>query len=454
MNYAIVLAAGESTRMQTKKNKVMHEILNKPIIGHLVDTLRKVEVDELVVVTGYQNKEIENYLGDKVEYAFQEDRQGTANAVAQVSQLKGKEGSTLLVLGDCAQIQPESIKNIFEAHKGHDLTLVSAKVSNPGTYRRIVRDNQGNVDHIADYRNLSEAEQNITEISLGVYCFSNELLFKYLPEIQDDHSTEELNIIKLVQIMKEKNHKVQVLKTLDSQEFLGVNDRYQLIRASQWLQEKVNKKHIANGVTIIDPTSTYIGVDVEIDKDVTVYPNNHIYGTTKIGENTKILPNSWLDNAIIGHDSTIEGSKITDSEFGSFNTVGPNAHIREHSHIGDHNRIGNYVEFKSVTMGDHCASAHLVYLGNTNVGNNVNIGCGVVTVNYDGKHKYGTFIGDNAFVGSNANLIAPIKIGKDTVIAAGSTVTEDVNDGDMAIARNRQENKSGYGIKFKNKEDK
>ena len=254
--------------------------------------------------------------------------------------------------------------------------------------------------------------------------------------------------------MKDKNHKVQVLKAVDSQEYLGVNDRYQLIRASQWLQEKTNKKHIGNGVTIIDPSSTYIGVDVEIDRDVTIYPNNHIYGNTKIGENTKILPNSWLDNAIVGRDSVIEGSKITNSEFGSFGIMGPNAHIREHSRIGDHNRVGNYVEFKSVTMGDHCASAHLVYLGNTTVGNNVNIGCGVVTVNYDGKHKYETIIGDNAFVGSNANLVAPIKIGKDTVIAAGSTVTEDVNDGDMAIARNRQENKSGYGIKFKNKEDK
>ena len=225
MKYAIVLAAGAGTRMKSSKNKVMHEILNKPIIGHLVDNLEKVQLDELIVVTGYQNEAIENYLGDRVSYAYQSEQLGTADAVSKVDLLRGKEGSTLLLLGDCALLRPETIRKIYESHEGHDLTLVSATSLNPGTSRRIVRDNQGEINRIVDYRNLSEAEQNITEISLGVYCFSNELLYKYLNEIEDDEATEELNIIKLVQIMKENNHKVQVLKTYDTLEFLGVNDR-------------------------------------------------------------------------------------------------------------------------------------------------------------------------------------------------------------------------------------
>lgn len=454
MKYAIVLAAGRGTRMKSSKNKVMHKILNKPIIGHVVDNLNRVDLDELVVVTGYQNEEVETYLGDRASYAYQAVQLGTGDAVSKVDLLKDKKGSTLLLLGDCALLSPNTINKIFEKHEGYDLTLVSASTPNPGLSRRIVRDNQGDIDRIVDYRNLSESEQYITEISLGVYCFSNELLFKYLPEIEDDETTEELNVIKLVQIMKQNNHKIQALKTYDKQEFLGVNDRLQLNESAKWLQHKLNLKHMENGVTIMDPVSTYIGPDVVIEPDVTIYPNNHIYGRSTIASGTTILPNNWLDDVVIGSDTTIESSKITNSSVGNNATVGPNAHIRMDSKIGNNTRVGNFVEFKQTTLGEDSSSAHLVYLGNTNVGKNVNIGCGVVTVNYDGKNKFGTVIEDGAFVGSNSNLIAPIHIGKDAVVAAGSTLTDDVLDGDLAIARPRQMTKVGYGKKFKNKEEK
>lgn len=454
MNYAIVLAAGSGTRMKSKKNKVMLEILNKPIIGHVIDNLEKLHLDELVVVTGYGNDEVEAYLGDRVSYAYQSEQLGTGDAVSRVTQLRGKEGSTLLLLGDCVQLGADTIKRIYEAHEGHDLTLVSATTPNPGTTKRIVRDNQGEIDRIVDYRNLSESEQKITEVSLGVYCFSNELLFKYLPEIADDGVSDELNIIDLVQILKHNNHKIQVLKTHDKTQFLGVNDRIQLNRATQWLQKRINLRHMEKGVSIIDPMNTFIGTDVVICQDVTIYPNNHLYGSTHIGEGSTILPNCWLDNAHIGENTVIDSSRITDSHIGDFVTVGPSAHIRMHSEVGNHTRIGNFVEFKQTIFGDHSASAHLVYLGNTNVGKNVNIGCGVITVNYDGQHKHVTEIDDGAFIGSNSNLIAPVCIGKDAVVAAGSTVTKDVFEGDMVIARSRQEVKVGYGLKFKNKEDK
>lgn len=454
MKYAIVLAAGKGTRMKSNRNKVMHEILHKPMIGHLVDHLEAVNTDKIVVVTGHQNEQVESYLGDRVEYAFQSEQIGTGDAVLQAQQLHGKEGSTLLVFGDCALIQPETLNHIYEQHEGHDLTVISAQLQNPGTYRRIVRDNQGHIDRIIDYRNLTESEVSITEISLGIYCVNNELLFKYLPEIRDEEVTEEINLIRLVEILKKNGHSIQSLRVSDHQEFLGVNDRMQLNVSNKWLQSRVNAKHLANGVTIMDPQSTYIGTDVKIAEDVTIYPNNYIYGNTTIGTGTTLLPNCWLEDAIVGENSTIDASRIINSEVKDFVTLGPSSHLRMNTVVGSHARVGNYVEFKNTQFGEHSNCAHLTYIGDAIIGNKVNIGCGVVTVNYDGKKKYKTEVRDGAFVGSNANLIAPITIGENAVVAAGSTVNGDVADGEMAIARPRQENKPGYGAKYKNKEGK
>lgn len=456
MKYAILLAAGESTRMKTNKNKVMHQILHKPMIGHLVDNLAKVGFDETVVVTGYKNEEVEQYLEGKVSFAFQEERKGTADAVSKVTQLQNKKGSTLLVLGDCALIQPETIESMFKAHEGHALTLVSSVVKEPGNLRRIIRDNQGAIERVAPASSLNEDQKSIDEIALGAYVVDNELLFKYIQHIIDDAETnnEEFNISKMVKVFRENGHAIKNVKVNDYVEFTGANDRHQLLESEKWLQDRINTKHMDNGVTLLSPKDIYIGPDVSIEQDVIIYPNNHIYGQSTIQSETKILPNNWLNNAIIGKKVELDSSKIVDSEVGCETTVGPNAHLRADSKVGKGCRIGNFVEFKTVTLGDSTSCAHLVYLGNTNVGKNVNIGCGVVTANYDGLNKNTTNIGDNSFIGSNANLIAPINIGSNVLVAAGSTITDDVPDGDMAIARNRTEVKVGYGNKFINKEVK
>ncbi len=456
MKYAIVLAAGESTRMKTNKNKVMHQILHKPMIGHLVDNLKKVGFDETVVVTGYKNEAVENYLGDLVDYAFQKERTGTADAVSQVSQLRDKQGSTLVVLGDCALIQPETMRMMFEKHEGYDLTLVSSVVKGPSQAHRIIRDNQGALDRVASAASLSEDQLSIDEIALGAYVVNNELLFKYIQQIIDDSETnnEELNISKMVQVFKENNHALQTIRVKDYHEFTGANDRHQLLQSEKWLQDRINAKHMDNGVTLLSPKDIYIGPDVTIEQDVIIYPNNHIYGKSSIASDTTLLPNNWLNRAQIGSNTSLDSSKIVDSSVGNHSTVGPQAHLRADTHVKNHCRIGNFVEFKTVTLEDGTNCAHLVYLGNTKVGKDVNIGCGVVTANYDGVNKNMTTIGDNSFIGSNANLIAPINIGKNVLVAAGSTITEDVPDGDMAIARNRTEIKVGYGNKFINKEVK
>lgn len=447
MKYAIVLAAGKGTRMRSNQNKVMLKILNKPIIGHVVDHLEAVDISKTVVVTGYQEEEIKSYLGDRVDYATQDAQIGTSNAVASAKQLIGKKGSTLVLSGDLALLSNMTLEKIIDAHNGNDLTIVSSSVSDPGHYSRIIRDNQGNVEKVVQASSATTLEATSREINLGVYVFDNELLFKYLPEIEND-TDEELNISDLVSIMKQYGHKIQAYKLDNDWQLRGVNDRVQLAEANQYLRNEINYNHLGNGVTILDSDSTYIGPDVTIGEDTIIYPNVHIYGNTVIGKGVTLMPNTWIEDSIIGDDSTIDSSRITDSSVGSNTNVGPFAHIRHVSKIGDYVRVGNFVEFKNTTVGNHTSSAHLSYLGDSDIGDYVNIGCGVVTVNYDGRDKHRTVIGNNSFVGSHVALIAPLNIGEETVLAAGSTIVEDVESGDLVIARSRQEVKKKYGIKY------
>lgn len=453
MKYAIVLAAGQGTRMMSSENKVMQPLLHKPMIGHVVDHLEAVNVEKTVVVTGYQREGVQEYLKDRVEYAYQDEQLGTGSAVSVVSQLKDKQGSTLILLGDCALVQPEALNHIFTNHEGFDLTIVSATMQNPKHYNRVLRDHQGDVDKIVDVREATELESKTNEINLGVYCFNNELLYRYLPDI-NANAKDHLNIIDLVEIMKRNGHRIQALKVDDPYPFMGINDRVQLAASNIWLRDYVNKKHMEKGVTFVDPSATFVGADVRIDSDVTLYPNVHIYGKSVIKKGSTVLPGSWLNNATIGEDSTIDSSKIQDSSVGDRVTVGPYAHLRMHTEVGDDVRIGNFVEFKKTKFGNKSNSAHLTYLGDSEIGSGVNIGCGVVTVNYDGKNKHKTIVEDGAFIGSNANLIAPIRVGENAVVAAGSTVDKDVEAGAMAIARSQQINKPEYGKRYTSKRDK
>jgi len=447
MKYAIILAAGKGTRMKSKNNKVMHKILNKPMIGHVVDNLEEIDIDQTVVVTGFREESIKNYLGDRVEYATQDEQKGTAHAVSQVSQLKDKSGSTLLLYGDSALISQSTLQKIYKAHGDHDLTIVSAQVKNPGRYARVIRDNQGNIKKIVETRNATELEATSKEINLGVYCFNNELLYKYLPEIEDD-SKEELNIIDLVSVMRKNGHKIQAIKIEDASEFMGINDRFELAKASQWMRNKINHYWLEKGVSILDPNNTYIGPDVEIEADVIIEPNSHIYGNSIIMSGVTVTANSYIVNSEIGPNTVIESSKIVDSKVGSDSTIGPFAHLRNHTELGNHVRVGNFVEMKNTKVGNHTATAHLSYLGDAEVGSYVNIGCGVVTINYDGKEKHKTVIGDHSFVGSQSGLVAPVTVGENVLVAAGSMITEDVESDDLAIARQRQSIKKGYGRKY------
>ena len=261
------------------------------MIGHLVEHLVNIEIDDIVVVTGYKRELVQEYLGKQVSYAYQDEQIGTGDAVSKVTQLADKKGSTLLVFGDCALLQPETLERVFEAHEGYDLTIASATSHASSNYSRVMRDSQGKIDKVVDHRELSKLQdQSSNEINLGVYCFDNELLFEYLPKIGETNPSEELNIIDLIKIMKEDKRKIQALRVDDAQEFMGVNDRVQLAKAQKWMQNDLNQKHLLNGVSILDPNSTYIGPDVQIEQDVTIYPGNHIFGKTTIKNNVTLYP--------------------------------------------------------------------------------------------------------------------------------------------------------------------
>lgn len=447
MKYAIVLAAGKGTRMQSEINKVMHPLLNKPIIGHVVDHLEEIDIEETVVVVGHKSEGIKDYLGKRVQYATQTEQIGTADAVKKVTQLECKVGSTLVLFADGALIQSETLQGIFDAHNGAELTIVTAVVKNPGRYNRVIRDTQGNVKKIVEASKATALEATSNEINLGVYCFNNELLYKYLPEIDNDMK-EELNIIDLVSIMRKNGHAIQAIRVEDESEFMGINDRVELQRANKWLQERINHRHMLGGVSILDTESVFIGPDVKLAQDVTIHPGVHIYGKSSLEKGVEVTPGSWLENVQVDAYTKIESSKVINSEIGKHSVVGPYAHIRDESMVGDAVRVGNFVELKTTSLGNHTAAAHLSYLGNAKVGKYVNIGCGVVSVNYDGKEKHDTIIGDHTFIGSQSALLAPIEIGEKAVVAAGSFIHEDVEAGALAIARTPQVNKKDSGKKY------
>ena len=451
MRSAIILAAGKGTRMKSALNKVMHPVSNKPMIGHIVCSLRKAGVDNIVVVVGHGAESVREYLGDSVRYAVQEPQLGTGHAVMQAQCLADLDGDTLILNGDGPCIQSETIDRVFAANADSEMTVLTAVLPDGERYGRIIRNAEGYVERIVEAKDCTPQELAVTEINTGIFCFKNRLLFAHLKEIRNDNAQQEYYLTDLVAIFNQCGLRVNALVADDPQETMGVNDRIDLAKAQKWMTRHECERHMRNGVTIIDPETVYIDVGVKIGADTVIYPNVIIQGDTVIGERVTILSNSFLRNAVIADEVCIDSSKIVESSVGARTTIGPMSHLRNHTEIAEDCRIGNFVEFKNSHFGKGSKCAHLTYVGDADVGSGVNFGCGVVTVNYDGKNKYRTIIKDGAFIGSNCNLIAPVTIGENALLAAGSTITDPVADGDMGIARSRQENKAGYGTKYKNK---
>lgn len=451
MRQALVLAAGKGTRMKSKLPKVLHEVLGKSMVQHVVDNLRAADVKRIIVIIGHGAELVEEKI-EGVEFVYQLEQLGTGHAVMQAEQLLAQEGGTTMVIcGDTPLIQASTIAQMFEHHENAQAktTVLTAQMANPTGYGRIIRDENHQLAYIVEQKDANEAELAVQEINTGTYCFDNQELFAALAKIDNKNAQGEYYLTDVIKIMREANHRLEGYCIENADETLGINDRLALAQATTLLRERLNTAHMINGVTLVDPATTYIGTDVTIGADTIIYPGSVILGTTTIGEDCIIGPNTQLTNATIGANTHITQSVISDSSVGETATVGPFAHLRQATACGNHVRIGNFVEMKKTTFADHAKASHLSYLGDSEVGENVNIGCGVVTVNYDGQHKYKTTIEANAFIGCNANLIAPITIGEGVYVAAGSTVTKNVPADALAIARAKQENKEGYAKRLR-----
>ncbi|MEC1437121.1 bifunctional UDP-N-acetylglucosamine diphosphorylase/glucosamine-1-phosphate N-acetyltransferase GlmU [Bacillus spizizenii] len=445
--FAVVLAAGQGTRMKSKLYKVLHPVCGKPMVEHVVDEALKLSLSKLVTIVGHGAEEVKKQLGEKSEYALQAEQLGTAHAVKQAQPfLADEKGVTIVICGDTPLLTAETMEQMLKEHTQREAkaTILTAVAEDPTGYGRIIRGENGAVQKIVEHKDASEEERLVTEINTGTYCFDNEALFRAIDLVSNDNAQGEYYLPDVIEILKNEGETVAAYQTDNFQETLGVNDRVALSQAEQFMKERINKRHMQNGVTLIDPMNTYISPDAVIGSDTVIYPGTVIKGEVQIGEDTIIGPHTEIMNSSIGSRTVIKQSVVNHSKVGNDVNIGPFAHIRPDSVIGNEVKIGNFVEIKKTQFGDRSKASHLSYVGDAEVGTDVNLGCGSITVNYDGKNKYLTKIEDGAFIGCNSNLVAPVKVGEGAYVAAGSTVTEDVPGKALAIARARQVNKDDY----------
>lgn len=450
--FAVILAAGQGTRMKSKLYKVLHSVCGKPMVEHVVDNIYSLDVNRIVTIVGHGAEKVKEQLGEKSEYVLQSEQLGTAHAVMQAEPILGSlEGTTLVICGDTPLIRPETMKALLEHHNEQHAkaTILTAIADDPTGYGRILRNEEGQVAQIVEHKDATEDQRRVTEINTGTYCFNNKALFEALKHVNNDNAQGEYYLPDVIEILKQKGETVAAFVCGDFDETLGVNDRIALSQAEEIMRKRINEKHMANGVTIINPMTTHISVDAEIGRDTIIQPGVVIEGKTIIGEDCVIGPNSHIIQSVIGDRTFINHSYVQHSVIGADTTIGPFAHIRPEAKIGNHVKIGNFVEVKKSVLGDATKVSHLSYIGDAEVGKNVNIGCGSITVNYDGKNKYKTVIEDDVFVGCNANLVAPVTLREGSFVAAGSTITKEVPKDSLAIARARQENKIDYVKKLK-----
>lgn len=421
---AVVLSAGKGTRMKSDKPKVIQPVLGYEMVNHVLKALTESGVTKSTLVVGYKKDEVLASIDQKFEfnYAVQSEQLGTGHAVSVAKQLlENEDGITIVTSGDTPLVTGETFKSLvkFMQTNKSDLTVLTTKYDDPTGYGRIIRNEDQTLQKIVEQKDASKQVLQINEVNTGVYAFDNKKLFDYITKIDNNNAQNEYYLTDLIELFKKAQENVHAYCIEDNEQVVGVNDLVALEQVNTILQNRINKEHMLNGVQIINSASTFIGPNVTIGSGTIVYPGNVILGKSQIGANTILKPNNTIEDSIIGDQSTI----------------GPKSYLRNNSVVGDKCRIGNFVELKNTIFGNKSKCAHLTYLGDAKIGQNVNIGCGVITANYDGKCKAVTTIGNNVFVGSNVNLIAPVTIDDNSFIAAGATVTQDIEQNKFAIDR-------------------
>lgn len=445
---AIILAAGQGTRMKSARPKVLHEILGRPMIAYLLDSLINLGIGDIIVVVGYQAEKVQAALKDyPVHFVVQEPQLGTGHAVQVAVPAAPANAQTVLVLcGDVPLISEESIRNLYSLHQESQagVTVQTVVLPDGAHYGRVVRDDQDRVVEVAQSKDSQDRPDilAIREINTGAYCFDAEFLKQGLAQIPQSPVTGEIYLTDMIHIARQQGRGVEALIDPDWEHLLGINSRAELAQAIQTVKLRVNEAHMAQGVTLMDPESTYIESRVAIGRDTVVYPNVYLQGRTVIGENCLIEPNVKISDSHLAPGVVVKmGSVIAESRLGPKVQVGPYSHLRPLSDLREGARVGNFVEVKKSVLHQGVKANHLTYLGDAEVGPGVNVGAGTITCNYDGVSKHPTIIEEGAFIGSNTALVAPVTIGKGAYVGAGSTITKDVPPGKLGISRARQVNR-------------
>ena len=435
----LILAAGKGTRMKSELPKVLHKVCGVPMVQKIVNTCSKIGSIENILILGHKKEEVLKVLPN-VQYVVQEEQLGTGHAVIQAKEkLKGFDGTVMILCGDTPLLREETLKNLYNYHieTGATTTILTSIYENPFGYGRIVKEN-GKVVGIVEEKEATKEIKAIKEVNAGVYCFNSKELLTALEKIDNKNEKGEYYLTDVISINVKSGKKVEAFLLDDNNEILGINSKVELEQANSIMRDRINLAHMENGVILIDQKSTYIEESVEIEQDTVIYPGALLQGNTKIGKNCEILGNTRIIDCLIANNVRIESSVLEESIIEDKVTIGPFAHLRPKSHLKEEVHVGNFVEVKKSTLEKGVKAGHLTYLGDATVGEKTNIGAGTITCNYDGKNKFKTTIGKNAFIGSDTMLVAPINIGENALVGAGSVITKDVPENALAVSRSKQ----------------
>jgi bifunctional UDP-N-acetylglucosamine pyrophosphorylase/glucosamine-1-phosphate N-acetyltransferase len=456
---AILLAAGQGTRMRSTLPKVVQPVAGVPMIISVIEACRPLRAKRTLVVVGYQADRVREVLaGEPVEFVLQADQRGTGHAVLQAEPaLSGFDGHLLVLSGDTPLLTSATLEALVQSHRDSKVqaTVLTAEVPRPSGYGRVIRDLQGDVLRIVEEREATPEEREVREINAGVYCFATALLFEALHAIRPSASTAEFYLPDVIALIRARGGRVHAYRAADPDEVRGVNSRAELAEVHRVLWSRTAARLMADGVTLLDPDTVYVGPLVSVGADSVLYPNVTLEGRTAIGERTTIHAGCRIRDAKIGDDTVIlDGCIIQESEIANRCQVGPYAHLRPQAKLRSRVKVGNFVEVKKSVIGDGSKVPHLTYVGDTTMGERVNVGAGTITCNFDGFAKHPTVIEDDVFVGSNTSLVAPVSVGRGAIIAAGSTITEDVPPDALAFGRAPQVNKPGRASALRAKQQR
>jgi bifunctional UDP-N-acetylglucosamine pyrophosphorylase/glucosamine-1-phosphate N-acetyltransferase len=452
LEVAIVLAAGEGTRMKSGLAKVLHPIAGKSILSHVLDAIKPLTAIDLKVVVGAHRAAVETHLREIAPEAiavFQSERNGTGHAVQIALEGVSEAGNVLILAGDTPLITSETLTEFLSVHldSENDVSVLTALLPDPFGYGRILRDETGTLVSIVEERDATEEEKLIEEVNTGVYLFNLHALRSAIYKISSNNEQGELYLTDVISVIRSETGRAVAIVSNDYLEVLGINDRSQWAECAALMRDRINYQHLLAGVSIIDPTTTWIDLDVEIESDVVIFPGTSLHGKTRISSGSTIGPRSILTDVIVGSNSTVIESHCSSTVIGSHSNIGPFSYLRPGTVIGDEAKVGAFVEIKNSEIGNESKVPHLSYVGDATIGEGTNIGAATIFVNYDGVTKHASKIGDHVKIGSGTKLVAPVSVGDGAYTAAGSVITEDVPPGSIGVARGRQRNVLGWVLR-------